>query len=253
MRTERVMITYRMTFESAFHFGTGLRGGLINRLVARDHEGFLYVPGSTLKGVLRERCEHIADLFNLPTTSPHVEVWREANRLDPDIVARIFGTRFLPSRLFFDDAQMTKEDRALFESEEKDREAEFKAWQVERRTQVSLSRRTRTAQQGMLFTSEYGIRDLHFESTIVGALEGVPLQNFYTTALDVGTFPLLLLITGLLSVDRLGGSKSTGAGNLVLQIEQIRIEEQEISPKDLLQELPTLEAEIYEMCKESVL
>jgi CRISPR/Cas system CSM-associated protein Csm3 (group 7 of RAMP superfamily) len=235
LRTERITIGYRLTFESAFHFGTGLRGGLVDRLVARDTEGFLYVPGSTLKGALRERCEQLAELFNLQATSPHIEAWREANRQDPDIVARIFGTRFLPGRVYFDDAQMVEEDRALFEVDGEERKAEFRAWQTEQRTQVAISRRTRTAQHGMLYTSEYGVCNLHFEGQIIGVLKGTPL--FDST---VGTFPLLLLIAGLLSLGRVGGNKSSGAGKLTCEIreQEISIDDNELALKTLLEELP---------------
>ena len=61
MQTDRLWIDYDLTFATPFHFGTGIREGLIDRTVIRDDGGYLYVPGSTLKGVLRERCEHIAD------------------------------------------------------------------------------------------------------------------------------------------------------------------------------------------------
>lgn len=236
MRTERIAIAYCLTFESAFHFGTGMRGGLIDRLVARDADDFLYVPGSTLKGVLRERCEQLAGLFNLETTSPHVEAWSEANRQDPDIVARIFGTRFLPGRVYFDDAQMVEDDRALFEADEKKRKEEFKAWQTEQRTQVAISRRTRTAQHGMLYTSEYGIRDLHFEGGIVGTLTGFPLGG-----LDQGTYSLLLLLSGLKSLEHIGGSKSTGAGHVTSEITRCSVDDESVSPVEVLNRMEEME------------
>lgn len=236
MRTERIAIAYRLTFDSAFHFGTGMRGGLIDRLVARDADDFLYVPGSTLKGVLRERCEQLAGLFDLEATSPHVEAWREANRQDPDIVARIFGTRFLPGSVYFDDAQMIEDDRALFDADETERQAEFRTWQTEQRTQVAISRRTRTAQHGMLYTSEYGIRDLHFEGKLVGSLTGFPLEG-----LEKGTYSLLLLLAGLKSLERIGGSKSTGAGCVTSEVTGCSVDDKTVSPVDVLSRMGELE------------
>src|SRR5581483_4906004 len=53
MKLDRISITYDMTFETPFHCGTGLRAGLIDRTIVRDHDGYLYVPGSTIKGVVR--------------------------------------------------------------------------------------------------------------------------------------------------------------------------------------------------------
>lgn len=236
MRTERITIGYRLTFESAFHFGTGLRGGLVDRLVARDTEGFLYVPGSTLKGALRERCEQLAELFNLQATSPHIEAWREANRQDPDIVARIFGTRFLPGSVYFDDAQMVEEDRALFEVDGEERKAEFRAWQTEQRTQVAISRRTRTAQHGMLYTSEYGVRDLRFQGWITGLLKGFPLGE-----IEQGTYSLLLLLVGLKSLIHLGGSKSAGAGQVKSEVTNCQINDEFIDADELLDQIGSLE------------
>jgi len=236
LRTERIAIAYRLTFESAFHFGTGLRGGLIDRLVARNADGFLYVPGSTLKGVLRERCEQLAELFDLEATSPHVEAWREANRRDPDIVARIFGTRFLPGNVYFDDAQMLEDDQALFDTDEKERKAEFRTWQTEQRTQVAISRRTRTAQHGMLYTSEYGIRDLRFEGEIVGTLTGFPLERS-----ERGTYSLLLLLAGLKSLERIGGSKSTGAGCVTSEVTGCSVDDKPVSPADMINCMGELE------------
>ncbi len=243
MRTERIAIAYRLTFESAFHFGTGMRGGLIDRLVARDADDFLYVPGSTLKGVLRERCEQLAGLFDLEATSPHVEAWSEANRRDPDIVARIFGTRFSPGSVYFDDAPMADDDRALFEADEAKRKDAFKAWQTEQRTQVAISRRTRTAQHGMLYTSEYGIRDLHFEGEIVGTLTGFPLGS-----LEKGTYSLLLLLAGLKSLERIGGSKSTGAGCVTSDITGCSVDDEIVNPVDVLNRVGELE--YYWLCRE---
>ncbi len=59
-RTDRLEVSYDLTFETPFHFGTGLRVGLVDRTVVRDHDGYLYVPGSTIKGVVREQCDWLA-------------------------------------------------------------------------------------------------------------------------------------------------------------------------------------------------
>jgi len=241
LRTEHISIVYQLTFAGAFHFGTGLRGGLIHRLVARDAEDFLYVPGSTVKGVLRDRCEQLARLFGLETFSPHTQDWAET-RSDAGIVARIFGSRFRPGQLYFDDAPMIDDDKNLFRTENRAQEAKFKAWQTEQRTQVSMSRLTRTAQQGMLYTSEYGVRALRFAGRITGILEGTPLPDS-----DLGTFSLLLLVAGLLSINRLGGNKSTGAGEVSCEIhnQQVKVDRQALPLTTLLDQLPYLEQEFY--------
>lgn len=253
MATARIHIPYHLTFTSAFHFGTGLRDGLIHRVVARDADGFLYVPGSTFKGVLRDRCEQLAHLFDLPAAEPHTETsgWAEAHP-HVDIIVRIFGSRFQPGHLYFDDAYLPEEEQEWFEPPYKEKTArerkrsEFRAWQTEKRTQVSMSRLTRTAQPGRLYHSEYGIRGLHFHGSIHGLLEGTPLPD------SDGNYPLLLLVAGLLSLGRIGGKKSTGAGafNCEIKDNQIQVDNQPLEVETLLNELVYLDAEFYDEWRE---
>lgn len=241
MITERVQISYQLKFTSAFHFGTGLRARLIDRAVARDGQGYLYVPGSTLKGALRERCEQLAQLFELRVLHLHEEDWSEV-RSDIDIISRIFGSRFYPGHLYFDDAQLVEEQRAWFESPASDRQVreqmrtEFRTWQVEQRTQVSLSRLTNTAKQGMLYTSEYGICSLLFRGQIAGVLTDIALEDD-TSA----TYALLLLLASLRSLDRIGGNKSVGAGQVECTITRLLVNDQDIAPDKLLNTLDSLE------------
>ncbi len=253
--TDYVKIKYRLTFDSAFHFGTGLRNGLIHRTVARDKDGFLYVPGSTLKGILRDRCEQLAKLFELTAIEPHHESsgLLESRYQDPDIVMRIFGSRFLPGQLYFDDAKMVKSppdkqpennsqrfiDKSYFDGERET--GRYKARQVETRTQMSMSRQTGTAKAGHLYTSEYGMRWLRFEGEIYGHL-----TNFQLPQLTQVNYSLLLLLAGLSSLDHIGGNKSVGAGAVQVDIYNLLLNEQKIGkPLDILKQLADLEG--YEL------
>lgn len=48
-------MTYKLTFFDYWHIGSGLSGGAKHDLsVLRDMEGFPYVPGKSIKGLLRE-------------------------------------------------------------------------------------------------------------------------------------------------------------------------------------------------------
>lgn len=62
-RTDRIEIEYTLTFTTFFHCGTGIREGLVDRTVVRNNRDYLYVPGSTFKGALRERCEQLARAY----------------------------------------------------------------------------------------------------------------------------------------------------------------------------------------------
>lgn len=242
MKTDHIVLAYELTFITPFHLGTGLRAGLIHRAVARDAEGYLYVPGSTLKGALRDRAGQLARLFEIPALEPH-NVAGDLSEFGPqaDTLALIFGSRFRPGGLYFDDARMVEEDRNFFDSPQEKRKYLFK--QVETRTQVSLSRLTRTAQPGLLFSSEYGQRELQFAGQIYGRLTGVPLPS----RPDL-THSLLLLVAALISLDRLGGHKSAGTGQLTCAITGLQVNDRWTDCDDCLKVLEDLE--IFELALE---
>lgn len=243
LTTDSISIDYQIQFYAPFHFGTGLRNGLIHRSVARDVDGFLHVPGSTLKGVLRERCEQIARLFNLEAREPHEEALSEAHP-SLDIVTRIFGSRFHPGQLYFNDAHLVKDQQAWFEPSTQSKQVdelrrdEFRAWQTEKRTQVSLSRLLGTAEQGHLYNSEYGVRTLRFTGHIVGQLTGFTLSEEAP-----GTYSLLLLVVAMQSLDgdSIGGNKSTGGGRMHLEITDLQVAGAPVNVAALLAELDNLE------------
>lgn len=244
-KKESISITYSIRFQTPFHFGTGLRVGLIQRSVARDEKNSLYVPGSTLKGVLRERCEQIARLFGLEARAPHAQTLEQTLSEaypTPDIITRIFGSRFQPGQLFFDDAQLQHDQQAWFEPdthhENKLRRDEFRAWQTEKRTQVTISRLFGTAEPGRLYNSEYGMRSLCFVGCISGLLKGIALP-YIDQPDQPGTYSLLFLFIALQSLDSdfIGGNKSTGAGHICLEITDFQVSGKPMDGEKLLKEL----------------
>jgi len=242
MKTNQIQLNYQLAFDSPFHFGTGLRNGLVHRSISRDAEGYLYVPGSTLKGVLRDQVGSIAQLFGISTRDPH-NVIGALNEFSPqaDITTLIFGSRFQPGTLYFDDALMNQEDRNFYDGTQTPKK--YLQKQVEIRTQVSLSRLTRTARPGMLFSSEYGQRELHFEGQIYGVLAGVPLVSQPNI-----TYSLLLLVAALMSLDRLGGNKSTGLGRVDCTITDMKVDLTFMDPSICIQELSDME--LFELAQE---
>lgn len=53
-------------FQSEFHIGTGHSiPGVVDDRIVRDGKGRLLVPGTTLKGVIRDACEMVARLLNI--------------------------------------------------------------------------------------------------------------------------------------------------------------------------------------------
>ena len=234
-KTDRIQIDYTLTFETLFHFGTGIRNALVDRTVVRDNDSYLYVPGSTFKGTLRERCEQLSRLYASEEeggriASPHdpeaALLW--LGEVRPTMVARIFGSQTYPGHLFFDDARQSGDEKAAYAGEE-DKEG-YKSLQVQAYTQVRMDRPTHTAVPGALYTSEFGNRDVTFYGRIQGALECTPVnpalhEDFANIKHErnAPTYSLLLLLAGLRLVDRLGGNKSTGKGMCTCQITSIKI------------------------------
>lgn len=209
LRRDKIRLDYSLVFSAGFHCGTGLPNGLIHRSVQRDPSRKLIVPGSTFKGTLRNRCEQLAQLFGLNARTPH-DLQAARGEFDgPDVVARVFGSRVRAGELYFDDLRLSDEDAWMFR--------DSVVPQTVERQQMSLSRLTRTAKPGLLFASEAGLPDLRFRGAVLGFLEDVPLDD----ADDAPTYALLLLLVGMMSLDRLGGTKSTGSGKCRVEIDRL--------------------------------
>jgi CRISPR/Cas system CMR subunit Cmr4 (Cas7 group RAMP superfamily) len=228
-RVDRIQIQYLLTFKTPFHFGTGIRLGLIDRTVVRDSNDYLYVPGSTFKGVVRERCEQLARLYEKADTqeheliaSPHDEkmaLYELGQRIS--MITRIFGSRNHSGLLFFDDAhQLDQQQYDSYDNDPGEARGKYKSLQTDLYTQVRLNRPTRISIPGALYTSEFGVKELSFDGSISGWLECTPIKD------NGPTYSLLLLLAGVLMIDRLGGNKSTGKGQCVCTITSLTIGEQ---------------------------
>jgi len=266
--------------DSAFHLGTGLRKGLVHRSVAQDNDGYLYVPGSTLKGSLRNQLYDLQMAMFPPENAlkdrrrdPHrgaadlTEFKPKINLNSSDFTHLIFGTRFIPCTLFFDDAHMIKSDKAYFdgpneddqkdltnpqtsgiaksdEIEEVQHNREYISKQTSARTQVHISRLTRTAESRMLFTSEFGLQNLNFEGRIYGRLSGVPMDG-----VDY-TYSVVMLLATLKALTRLGGNKSTGGGEVKCLLKSLKVDDISVKPDDVITSLADMD--LYTLALEEV-
>lgn len=85
-------INYSIQFYSEWHAGSGLTSGSdLSALVIKDKDGLSYIPGRTLKGLLREAAEDlkefgkcdqkfIEDVFGLPPTKTEMGEDAEAKK-----------------------------------------------------------------------------------------------------------------------------------------------------------------------------
>ena len=238
MQRDFVNIDYQIEFEAPFHLGTGLRRDLLDRSVCRDVNDYLYIPGSTLKGVFRERCEQIAKLVGLHPISPHDTQRAIAGfcHNNINIVDRIFGSRYKPGELYFDNATIIETDKEFFDSDSGQVPKHYIHLQTEARTQTSISRLLGTVREQALLQSEFGLRELCFKGQICGHLEG-----FRLFLKEAWSYSLLLLIAGICANDRIGGSKSIGIGKYTCQIQKLEFNDETIEVIDLLASLDELE------------
>ena len=97
MKNDR--INYRVQFYSYWHCGSGLAAGSdVDALVIKDDDGLPFIPGKTIKGLIKQAVREIADFKGL-----------DLNMDD------IFGSEGLKqSPLFFSDASM--EDAAAIKA-----------------------------------------------------------------------------------------------------------------------------------------
>jgi CRISPR/Cas system CSM-associated protein Csm3 (group 7 of RAMP superfamily) len=213
---------------------TGFRRGLIHRTVERDAEGLVYIPASSLKGRVRYACEQVARRFGLHVCrSPRPDMMCGAHTPKPCLVCRVFGTPGRGSELRWQDARLVEEYRRIFVADEGRCRA-----QVYVRTQVQLSRRLGTAAPDRLFTSEFALENLRFESAITGWLEVTPIAGEDAT----GGYELLLLLAGLGLVNTLGSGSSRGVGHCAIHFpEQVMVGMKPVQVAEVLANLNLLE------------
>lgn len=192
----------KLNLLSDLHIGAGTGGeGWIDRSVIRGTDGFPYIPGSHLKGVVRDHAEQIRDIIEPSSCrAPKADnMCPRVNEAKSCLVCKIFGNPQLHSSVIFSDLTLANEIRRLNIDP---------ALITNIRNQVSIDRRRHTSKDGRLFNSEV-----------------VPLGTAFS-----GSIKLLrvlepdeekLLQRALKLTDRLGANKSVGLGNVQLTWEEL--------------------------------
>ncbi len=229
MQHNRIHIQYQLIARSSWHCGTGLNNGLTDRGMARDSEGYAYIPGSTIKGLLRHHATRLACILGWKASLPHTGDLQSFSRYCVrDIPDLIFGSQYRPGTLYFDDVLLCNEDCGFFKQ---DGQSDWLAQQSETRIRVGLSRVTNTARAHHLFSTEYGIPDLRFEGTLFGFLPGIALRD---PDLPPYTLSLILLVAALSSLDAVGGDKSIGAGRMACNISSVQMDGESVNASDIV-------------------
>nr|CBX31242.1 hypothetical protein N47_E47540 [uncultured Desulfobacterium sp.] len=193
--------------------GSGEGSLILDRLINKDSRGRPFIPGSTLKGVIRESCEKLSRTLGFPEPSdPHQTDLTIQDNFRPTVdlqspIDRIFGNKFEGGQLFFRDARLENDPLYNF-----------------RKTQARICkyRKLGTAKDKHLFSTEYAA-PMVFKTTIEGHHE-----NLVSIVETDPPFEYCLLIAGILNIVHLGGDKSTGCGKTEIVFDSIKFNEKPI-------------------------
>jgi CRISPR/Cas system CSM-associated protein Csm3 (group 7 of RAMP superfamily) len=214
---QRLDVAVTIAWEAGWHVGSGQGTAAIDRLLRRRGAGprgkpSPYVPGSQLKGVLRHQCERLAASLGGLVASPHVvgpaplpEVLDNFRPLGQSrlIVDRLFGSRFQGDCLFVADALPDGESNQV----------------MRLHSRTAIDRVSGTARDRTLFVTEIApANGLALHTT----LQARHLPGVLTQDNDGFPFEYALLLAGLLTLDALGGDKSTGLGKCRITIDTLR-------------------------------
>ena len=230
----RLIIQARLVMDSALHIGSGEESGSVDAGIVLDRDGHPYIPGSSLKGVLRSEAERAAALLGqtgcglfssngvncLTTDDDSAQRFRsdirKARGLTPGLHAQIeqelcdtcklFGSQFAASRLQIDDLPMIDADNFVIES----------------RDGVGIDRDTGTAAQHIKY-------DFHVVPAGAEFTVRIQAENLDARSRALLAFVILELNRGSYS---LGGKRSRGLGRCHLV--RLQIQEFDFSKPEAL-------------------
>lgn len=203
------VVEYRLKFtEERVHCGSGVGTGGVDRTFVRDGRGRMFIPGSHIKGHVRERCEQLIEtLTGQRIPSPHDQV--ATNR--SDLVARTFGqSGGTDVRCIFTDvcAQESQRTPAV------------------NRAQVRMNRFLGRPEAQALFDTEFAVPSVRapYRGTV----------RLWTDGEDALPPELVLLCAGMRLVEAIGATRSTGAGGVEVEIDKITVDGEAVTLADVL-------------------
>jgi len=212
--THNINIHYKLSLKGRWHVGSGMGKGQLDRVSLMNGKGQPYIPGSMLKGVIRQSCEDIAQILGINVADPHdkTEVEGLTDSCNTTyIINKLFGSRYEGECLFFRNAALNGHF--------------FPSLHLLPISRTKIDRLTGIAEEKRLFTTEY-VESMEFESSIIGHHQGLTVED---TKLP---FEYALLIAGIHSLKRVGGDKSTGNGKLKVDITSIEYNDNPMPAKE---------------------
>jgi CRISPR/Cas system CSM-associated protein Csm3 (group 7 of RAMP superfamily) len=223
-----INIELTIQFKSKWHTGSGEGSFMVHRLLKKDSRGWPYIPGSTFRGIVRQSCEKLSRTLGFQEPAdPHDPGLDKPGVFEPlknnlSPVDRLFGSRYEGTNLFFKDLRL--ETEPLYE------------WQSEQ-SRTRLYRKLKTTKKGALFTTQYS-KPMTFKTAVEGYHD-----NLYTFDENDPPYAYCLLIAGIMAVDRIGGDKSTGSGQVVIEPISILVNGKELDRGKIFD---YLDPELYE-------
>lgn len=102
-------INYKIQIHSYWHCGSGLAAGAdMDSLVIKDSNNLPYIPGKTIKGLVREACDEILALSDYKDMEQ--DYLRLFGYLDSDTKEEKKNTEMKKSEAFFTNATLTDKD-----------------------------------------------------------------------------------------------------------------------------------------------
>lgn len=98
-------INYKIEIHSPWHCGSGLsKGSDVDALVIKDNDGLPFIPGKTLKGLIREAVEDYASLTSACEEEDIVKVFGRNDAEDFNQISKGMG--------FFTNAELSDEEKS---------------------------------------------------------------------------------------------------------------------------------------------
>ena len=220
MSKHQLSIAYQLSFQSDWHVGSGYGSMMVDRHARRRRDRVTgqqipYVPGSQIKGLLREACEQwVATMGGEGSQVAEVHGGdSDANEnlvrafvpstISELIVDRLFGTRYAGECLYCSNAQAETEQR-------------LRSTAISRN---SIDRATGTAAAQKLFSTEV----VPSQTCIfAGEIEGRHAERQLTLSDHGFPYEYAILVAALRCLDSVGGDRNVGRGAVEVKITEIR-------------------------------
>lgn len=217
MANDLISLSLKISFQSDFHIGSGLGiTGVADSLIMKDTYGIPYIPGSTIKALLRDSSELILDFLGIDRCDGTLE--QTAGNAQGKLcgvnppsssfcsICHIFGSPFAPPKFAFRTARYEESLYSLLQQQKM--KATLRQLSREE-THNKIDRWTGTAEEDFLFTLELGSQRFPFSSSI-DQLE--PMDNSLREKL------LPLLVAAISFTRNVGGKRRRGKGKCKIEI-----------------------------------